>query len=372
MSSHSFIHFGVWPLLDSDLSLLLRLLTRSATPAFIILFGMMLELVYLKRLRGGKRTDVWRRLVSRAFQCYLLYLCVIVAGVAGGKLSPNEGTRAAVFLAEAYFANILKFYSVGLLAGILLIELRARFGLRVAAYACAVIWISYPFVKAIPDLPGSIGYLASMLVGAGAQTGPSVWQGMSLVALGMMLGRAAEALLSSESSVRKQALLPLGVIIVFITAALAASVLQSGLRPLLEGFADFSYRAANHPNYYLLGSLLALGLIGGGIAAASVLPPTVVSRLNVFGLSSLFAYAFGNVVLNLLPPLQGNLPLGLFSNAIFLVGLYAVTVYFQHATMADGTAGLGGPLAIRLGLVHERLQKVTVRLAELCVARLLL
>ena len=372
MSSHGFIHFGVWPLLDSDLALLLHLFTRSATPVFIILFGMMLELVYLKWLLAGKRTDCWRRQVSRAIQCYALYLCVVVAGVAGGKLSPHEGTRAAVFLSEAYFANILTFYSVGLLAGILLLELRARFGLRVVAYACAVIWISYPFVKAIPDVPGSMAYLASMLVGAGAKTGPSVWQGMSLVAFGMFLGRATEALLSSERSARKQALLLLGVIIIFISAALAVIVLQTGLRPLLEGFADFSYRAANHPNYYLLGSLLAMGLIGGSIAAASVLPPVVVSRLNVFGISSLFAYAFGNVVLNLLPPLEGSLSLGLFSSAIFLFGLYAATAYFMRATMADATTGLGGPLAVRLGLVHERVQKMTVRLAELCVARLLL
>ncbi|HWL75013.1 MAG TPA: heparan-alpha-glucosaminide N-acetyltransferase domain-containing protein, partial [Burkholderiaceae bacterium] len=91
MSSHGFIHFGVWPLLDSDLALLLHLFTRSATPVFIILFGMMLELVYLKWLLAGKRTDCWRRQVSRAIQCYALYLCVVVAGVAGGKLSPHEG-----------------------------------------------------------------------------------------------------------------------------------------------------------------------------------------------------------------------------------------------------------------------------------------
>jgi surface polysaccharide O-acyltransferase-like enzyme len=368
--SHSFIHFGVWPLLDSDLALLLHLFTRSATPVFIILFGMMLELVYLKRLLAGKRTDCWRRLVSRAIQCYSLFLCVVVAGVAGGKLSPNEGIRAAVFLSEAYFANILTFYSVGLLAGILLLELRARFGLRVVAYACAVIWISYPFVKAVPDVPGSMGYLASLLVGVGAQTGPSVWQGMSLVAFGMFLGRATEALLSSERSERKQALLLLGAIVVFISTVLAMSAMQDGLRPLLKGFADFSYRAANHPNYYLLGSLLAIGLIGGSIAAASVLPPVVVSRLNVFGISSLFAYAFGNVVLNLLPPLAGNLSLGLLSSAVFLIGLYAATAYFIDATTADATTGRGGPLALRLGLVHERVQRVTVRLAEVCVARL--
>jgi hypothetical protein len=276
---------------------------------------------------------------------------VIVAGVAGGKLSPNEGTRAAVFLAEAYFANILQFYSLGLLAGILLLELRARFGLRVVAYACAMIWISYPFVKTIPDMPGRLAYLASLLVGAGAKTGPSVWQGMSLVALGMFLGRTAEALLSSESSVRRQALLLVGVIFVFISAALGVTALQSGLRPLLEGFADFSYRASNHPNYYLLGSLVAMGLIGGGIAAAGVLPPAVVSRLNVFGISSLFAYAFGNVVLNLLPPLEEHLSLGLFSSAIFLFGLYVATVYFQDPRWRTWTAGLGGPLAARLGLV---------------------
>jgi hypothetical protein len=372
MGSHAFLHFGVWPLLNSHLALLLNALIRSATPTFIILFGMMLELVYLKRILAGKRADCWRRLVSRAIQCYALYLCVIIAGVAGGKLSSNEGAKAALFLADAYFANILKFYSVGLLAGLVLIELRARFGLRVVAYACAVIWISYPFVKAIPDLPGSMAHFASMLVGAGAKTGPAIWQGMSLVALGMFLGRAVQGLLSSERSDRKQALLLLGVIIAFLSTTSAVIILQTGWRPVLHDFADLGYRVANHPNYYLLGSLLAMGVIAGGIAAAGVLPTVVVSRLNVFGISSLFAYAFGNVVLNLLPPLEGHLFLGLLCSAVFMFGLYAVTEYFQRATTADATTGLGSPLAVRLGLVHERAQRVTVRLAELCVARLLI
>ncbi|HMA14592.1 MAG TPA: heparan-alpha-glucosaminide N-acetyltransferase domain-containing protein, partial [Kiloniellaceae bacterium] len=100
MLSHCFIHFGVWELLSDQAALLLRSFTRAATPTFIILFGMMLEIVYLKMLRRGERQGCWVRLVARAIQCYLLYLLVVTAGILGGNLTAREGLLAALFLSE--------------------------------------------------------------------------------------------------------------------------------------------------------------------------------------------------------------------------------------------------------------------------------
>ena len=368
MVSHCFIHFGVWPQLASDVGLLARLLTRSATPTFIILFGMMLEIVYLKLIRRGDRPACWQRLLTRAIQCYLLYLCVVVAGVIGGKLSPGEGARAALFLSQAYFANILKFYSLGLLFGLLLVELRARYGLRAAGAVLLLIWLAYPLLKAAPPLPESVAHLASFLFGIGDETGPSVLQGMSLVILGLFLGKAVHDLRSEVKAQRRQANRLLAAILLLTAAALAALLLTAGVRPALENFTDYGYRAANHPGYYILGSTLAMAMIAACLPVAPRLPQPVLARLNVFGISSLFAYAFGNVALNLLPTLRGGLALGLLCTFGFLLALYGATAYFQLTLQSQSS---GGSLAARLGRLHGHLRGLTARLAALFVNRLL-
>ncbi len=371
MLAHCFIHFGVWPLLTDEVLSAIRLLTRSATPTFIILFGMMLEIVYLKMIRRGDRKACWTRLITRAIQCYLLYLCVVAAGIVGGHLSPTEGAKAALFLSQAYFANILKFYSLGLVAGILLVELRARFGLGAVAAALLVIWLSYPLIQALPAFPHSVRHLASFLIGAGAETGPSVLQGMSLAALGMFLGNAAGGLWSDETQQRRRSRRLLGAINFLVAAAVAALLLSLGLGPTLDGFIDFSFRAANHPGYYILGSAVAMTLIACCTLAAAAMPRHALARVNVFGTSSLFAYAFGNVVLNLLPMHSGSLGLGLAYSAAFLLGLYGATAYFQLTLQAQAPGEPHRPMAARLGRLHNSLGGWTMRFAALFIDRLL-
>jgi len=368
ITSHSFIHFGVWPLLDGDAGLLVRIMTRSATPTFIILFGMMLEIVYLKLIRRDERPGCWQRLLTRAIQCYLLYLCVVLAGVAGGKLAPVEGLKAALFLSQAYFANILKFYSLGLLGGIVLVELRARFGLGAAVVAAAAIWAAYPLIKALPPMPHGIAHLASFLIGAGAETGPAVLQGMSLVALGMVLGWAVGALGGDDPTGRRRAALLLAGLAALAAAGTALLFANDGLRGALERFTDYGYRGANHPGYYILGSTLAMAVIGACLAVAERLPERLLSLVNVFGISSLFAYAFGNVMLNLLPPLRSGLATGIAATACFLAALYLATAYFQYIQRAEHDRRT---LAARLARLHDSPRLLTARLAGFFVKRIL-
>src|SRR5690606_21339649 len=108
-----------------------------------------------------------------------------------------------------------------------------------------------------------------------------------------------------------------------LAVAVAGLVMVLGPRGVLEAFTDYGVRAANHPIYYIVGSAGAGLIIAGCIALGERLP----ARLNVFGISSLFAYGIGNVVLNLLPALRGDLALGLAASLVFLTCLYGLTAY---------------------------------------------
>lgn len=374
MLAHCFIHFNVWPQLgDGILFTTVRALTRSATPTFIILFGMMLEIVYLRQLRRGERQACWTRLFTRAIQCYLLYLCVVVAGMIGGYLSPTEGIKSALFLENAYFANILKFYSLGLLAGIVLIEIRVRGGVIALAAVFIGIWLIYPLIQSLPDFPYRLQKLASFLIGAGSETGPAVLQGMSLVILGMYLGNAAAKLVSGEPDKRSQAWRQLGSLGCAVAAAVTILFLALGSETVRDGFTGFDFRRANHPAYYLLGSTLAMTIIGICSLLAARLPGRTLAYVNVFGTSSLFAYAFGNVVLNLLPEYHGGLLPGLVISAVFMLCLYAATAYFKHAVRVHAGAAVPRvrPAAAPLGWMHDFLSRQTVRLAGLFIRQLI-
>lgn len=370
MLAHACFHFGLWPQLPEAALTTLRATTRAATPTFIILFGMMLEIVYLKMVRRGDRRACWTRLLTRAIQCYLLYLCVVAAGIAGGHLSASQGFKASLFLDRAYFANILKFYSLGLLAGIALLELRVRFGLVAVAVVMAAIWACYPAIKALPPVPEAFELLASFLIGAGDETGPSVLQGMSLVALGMLLGNGATGLLSEEAAERAAGRRLLAVVVIGIAAALGALLLVLGPGQALTMFVEFRFRAANHPSYYVMGSAAALAIIAGSTALAARVPRPLLATLSVFGTSSLFAYTLGNIVLNLVPKHYGGLSSGLMLTGAFLLCLYGATLYFQMAQRAADRAATHS-LAAHLGRISDRLRQGTARAAALCIDRLL-
>lgn len=355
------VHLGLWSLLPNDVVLVARLFSRSATPTFIVLFGMMLEIVYLQMIRRGDRRACRKRLLARAIQCYVLYLCVVVAGVIGGQLSPGRGVMAAVFLSQAYFANILKFYALGLLFGIVLLELRVRFGLWIAVLVSVIVWLSYPLIKALPPIPEPFTHFASYLIGAGVESGPSVLQGMTFVALALLLGHAAVKFRSDDAERRRAALWSLTAIVFVAIVAAMLLFLQAGVRPAIENFGNFSYRSANHPGYYVIGSLGAMVLIAVCLLLAPRLSAATRARLNVFGISSLFAYAWGNVILNLVPRQHHELVPGLIFTAIFLLGLYVATAAFQFVQRAHPS---DHPIAARLGRFCRLFPDLSTRLAE--------
>jgi len=121
-----------------DASPFVQLLVRTATPTFVFMFGIMLELVYERRALFDGMRPVTRRLLLRSAQCYLGYQLTVIAAVIGGYLTAGAGAEALVFLQNSRFGNILRFYSFAMLAAIPIIWLRLRYGPVIGVVALLV------------------------------------------------------------------------------------------------------------------------------------------------------------------------------------------------------------------------------------------
>ncbi|MEM8531875.1 MAG: heparan-alpha-glucosaminide N-acetyltransferase domain-containing protein [Chloroflexota bacterium] len=300
--SHAMIDFGGWDLLSSD-QLLIRVISRSATPLFIFMFGMMLELVYFKRYEQQGLQPISQRLVKRSFQCFVGYQLTVLAGLIGGSLTPLHATAAALFLADAHFGNILRFYSIALLLAIPLLVFRQRYKSLGMIGLLVGIWLTYPILTALNITNLSVfSGLGGVLFGVvGNNHGPSVLYGFTFLIAGMLVA-------SSLDNWREQgfgAFYRMSAVVLGVCGAIVATlVVSSSAFEVVQNFVTMeAYRAQNHPGYYAIGLFLCMCIL---IALSFLVPlhrslPQWSAVPMEFGRSSLTAYTMGNVVLNLLP-----------------------------------------------------------------------
>lgn len=300
--SHAMIDFGGWNLLASD-QLLIRVISRSATPLFIFMFGMMLELVYFKRYEQQGLQPITQRLVKRSFQCFVGYQLMVLAGLIGGSLTPLHATAAALFLADAHFGNILRFYSIALLLAIPLIVFRQRYNSLGMIGLLAGIWITYPILTTLNITNLSVfSGLGGVLFGVvGNNHGPSVLYGFTFLIVGMLVA-------SSLANWREQGLGTFyrtsAIVLGGCGAIIVTLVVSSSAYEVAQNFVTMeAYRAQNHPGYYAIGLFLCVCIL---ILLSLLVPlhrslPEWSAVPMEFGRSSLTAYTLGNVVLNLIP-----------------------------------------------------------------------
>lgn len=115
---------------DEGLYLALKFVIQIAPPIFIILFGTMLEIVYRPRIEAGEGREVTARLLTRALQCYLLFVMSLVAAWLGGINSLGYTLRCALMMGITPYTDILKFYAVALALAPALLWVRMRIGVR--------------------------------------------------------------------------------------------------------------------------------------------------------------------------------------------------------------------------------------------------
>jgi hypothetical protein len=276
---------------------------RACTPTFFLLFGVLLELVYVRRAELGK--PITGRMLGRAGWCYLGLAASALAAWAVGNVEARALIKSLLFIGEVKYASVLRFYAIALVLALLLVRLRCRFGPWVPWALVALAWAADPLLERLPLPESGPGerlrfFWGSLLGHPPVWVGGSVWHNFSLVAVGMGLGVSIRQRIDAG-----RPWFPARCVAVLAAAGLVVAVwscLDVGVSAVVQGYAgdSMSLRKQHHPVYYALGGLSALALLAlcalllrGGRRAPRA--------LTALGRHSLVAFAVGSVLVNLVP-----------------------------------------------------------------------
>lgn len=323
------------------------LMTRTATPIFMILFGIMIELVYLRKLRDGRPADqVQIRLISRMVTCYFLFAVTAFMAMITGKLLPLDTLEAMLFLGSGRFGNILKIYTGLFLLVLITLPWAIRWGARFYLSLAGIFWAVKYLFQAI-DMPDP--HLLHFIFGHGSGFGPSILLGVTLVAYGVLIGEA----LSGHRRAGPAWVMLAGAMGLLLFGA-ATGDPSSFIRATIT-----TYRWDNVPYYF------AYGIVACSIALAWFtllwrIAPGAPSKagstvsFETLGHSTLFYYAFGNILLNLLPEYTGNSLLVAYALIIsFLIALTAITLTREVLMARINPLFFGLPGKISQGYHHS-------------------
>lgn len=328
----------------------LRALMALATPTFILLFGTMLEIVYRPRFVAGEKGRVAVRLFSRAIQCWLLYcVSVFVLYLVTDGYSLKFSIATMMLLGVTPFTDILKFYAVVLFLAPILLWLRNRVGLLPLVVAAVVVHVAHPFIRGLPSpLDFHMGMYAERVVtflfgvGDAKLGGPSILHGTSLIIAGMAFGRLIAGDRTARSGkttigiVERASCLLAGSVLVIATGILFYD--ETSLAEL----GDMSLRMDSDPLYFGAGLCGAIAITSLAVLMTQRLSPETKKRLEkpvFFGRTSLFTFAFGNMVLYGWPDTPDA-----FGTAIFEAVLVSVTITVL-SYLFDREVRRGGALA---------------------------
>jgi hypothetical protein len=293
---HSMNDFHIWENYSFEQYAILRLFTTSATPTFLFLFGMMLELVYFPRLQNNGLEAIKPALFKRSFQCYLGFVLTSIAGVLGGYLTYKRAFATFFFAANNHFGNILKLYAILILLAIPLLLIRKKYGLKAVLIIGISYWFLYPIFSQISIMNGNISIFLSSIFGIGNGGGPSVFNSIIIVGLGMLSSSFIDR--NKKYNFLSRNL----VVLILLIISVSLVINQVGMNNFSENYFDNTYRNQNHPAYYLVSMSLALLTI----LVISILIPVGIKLkdwtkyLLVFGRNSLSAFTVANILLNLI------------------------------------------------------------------------
>jgi hypothetical protein len=276
-----------------------RIFTHSATPMFIFMCGMMIEIVYVRKAEVSGTSSVAGRLLVRSFQCYLGYCLIVSAGFFAGSFDAARAIKAFLFLDNSHFGNILRFYSIVLLLAVPLIFFRVRYGFITNILLLAIILLGFLYLPAGGSILRSpFDHWELILVGSSTKSyGPSVWHGMTFISCGMIL---AFSLVSSQDM--KKFYFTLAVMTAVAFLLLVYIFNQYSVHEILKDFVMAKLRGQNHFGYYVIGIILCFFyLLLFSLFFRQEGKVGLFSRMLLsLGKHSLFSYTLGNIILNLL------------------------------------------------------------------------
>ena len=327
MFSHAMVEAGTLKVTPEAVAIPLRFVLQMAPPIFIILFGTMLEFVYKARMENGQYMQATNRLLTRALQCYLLYVVTILSMLVAGLSSPGYALRCILMMGVTPYADILKFYALALAFAPALLAFRIRWGLAPLVVVSLLIQLAHPLIAAVPAPPllagkDYLGPIMGFLAGMATQEvgGPSVLHGMTFVVWGMVVGKAIRLMMYGETPKQEtQGKILLGGM--FAVAAAATLLLWNWNAPLEDfaGIATLKVRNANLPLYFALGCTVTIACVMACIQLYDRMGVRFGHSVTFAGRTSLFTFSFGNVLLYLAP----NLTLSLAMSWAYAVVLFA-------------------------------------------------
>jgi len=336
LTAHAVAVFSVWPAVPPNAAkALVNGLFFTCTPTFFLLFGVMLEVVYVSRRERDGAGSVSRRLAVRAAQCLAgLALGLLCAWISGRILTAQLGI-ALLGLVDTPNSGILRFYAIAMLLSIPVVLLRPRLGLALPLGLIVVIWLVAALLPWLPwpDPESRWAFLTGFLFAhPPLWPGGSVWHNLSVVFLGMALGYQLRQRLA-------RGLVPFGGTFVALVAlgcavGIALCAWHMGVVAVAHGYCGTGrqLRSAAHPAYFLISTLCAMSLIAlaqqwypAGTTRAQLRLPIV-----ALGRHSLLSFALGNALLNLYPPrIATPLWAGVGATLLFLVGICALAQWMD-------------------------------------------
>ena len=291
--SHGVLEFRVETVTSPEVWLVLRSITRSATPGLLLLFGVMAEIVYARRY-AERGAALFPRLLRRAGQCYGAFVALAVL-VALCQAKPEGYVwRSLGFLTLEGYNVIFALYAFLMFALMILLPVRTRFGAGGLIAALGLLWAAdFALVSRLPAASPTFSVLADITLGTGGTWGPSAFHSISLVIAGMVFGRA---LYGTE---RKQSATIVAIALLLLSCVIVMMEMTSkGAVGFFRSVVDLShYRAQNHPAYYAYGVLGAAALLPIAYLVNACTPSRLRDLMHRLG-GRTFSYFFiGNAVL---------------------------------------------------------------------------
>lgn len=283
-----------------DDSLFLKVLTRSATPSLLILYGVMTELVYARRYERD-RVACYSSLAFRSLLCYLAFISLAAIAFLA---NPGQFLRllaAVPLIAPVENANIFKMYAILLLLTGPILMVRARFGVLGLIAFTVALWLFHAIaLSGLPPLMSPFHHMGSLLFGVGNRFGPTILHSSVLVVFGIVL---ANSIYASERM--RFARVAAATMLLGSLALLAVYIETDGMQATAMNIADISlWRSNHHPGYYAFGIVASVAILATSYLLGKVLPSIILRPLEIVGGTTLMYFFIANAALAVMHPPQ--------------------------------------------------------------------
>jgi acyl-CoA synthetase (AMP-forming)/AMP-acid ligase II len=326
-----------------------NLIVRLATPTLIILFGVMIALLHVSRMRSDGSAKALQNNLKMSLQCYGLFALNVFAFWLTEPAGWKYALITLALLGSMPYAQILSFYAVMFLLLSPIVSLLRRYNFYVLLGCALAIHLAFPLFKAVPTPPEIGGQpmlqrLLDLVIGSGSHpllAGPSLAHSLVLVLAGYWIGLAARNASSGDGGLAAFFKPQLPLLAVFAGMAVW-SMFIPGYPVSFELLTDMTLRNLNHPAYIFMIGGLALLLLD--VFLVSPWTRRVPGWFMIPGRRSLFAFGFGNVLIILWPASTLAALPPLWNAAILFACVFALIYAYDYCIrtgpQAGGIAGL--------------------------------